>query len=152
MAFGCLDHELLIVKLNAYGFSLPALRLIYDYLTHGKQRKRVNNSYSEWLTVMFGVPQGSISGQLLFNIFQQICLLHIVILILQTLQIIMRHIFSISVQMPITANFFVSTSQDISLNVNNFKIKSSDCEKLLGVKLDLKLRFDPHNFYFVRTQ
>ena len=69
MAFGCLDHELLIVKLNAYGFSLPALRLIYDYLTHGKQRKRVNNSYSEWLAVMFGVPQGSISGQLLFNIF-----------------------------------------------------------------------------------
>ena len=54
--------------------------------------------------------------------------------------------------MPITAIFFVSTSQDISLNVNNFKIKSSDCEKLLGVKLDLKLRFDPHNFYFVRTQ
>ena len=31
-AFDCLDHELLIAKLNAYGFSLPALRLIHDYL------------------------------------------------------------------------------------------------------------------------
>ena len=29
--FDCLDHELLIAKLNAYGFSLPALRLINDY-------------------------------------------------------------------------------------------------------------------------
>ena len=57
-AFDCLDHELLIAKLNAYGFSLPALRLIHDYLSHRKQRTRVNNSYSKWLAVMFGVPQG----------------------------------------------------------------------------------------------
>ena len=56
-AFDCLDHELLIAKLNAYGFSLPALRLIHDYLSHRKQRTRVNNSYSEWLAVMFWVPQ-----------------------------------------------------------------------------------------------
>ena len=30
-AFDCLNHDLLIAKLNAYSFSLPALRLIYDY-------------------------------------------------------------------------------------------------------------------------
>ena len=53
-AFDCLDHELLIAKLNAYGFSLSALRLIQDYLSHRKQRTRVNNSYSESLAVMFG--------------------------------------------------------------------------------------------------
>ena len=46
-AFDCLDYELLIAKLNAYGFSLPALRLIHDYLSRRKQRTRVNNSYSE---------------------------------------------------------------------------------------------------------
>ena len=46
-AFDCLDHELLIAKLNAYGFGLPALRLINNYLSHRKQRTRVNNSYSE---------------------------------------------------------------------------------------------------------
>ena len=50
-AFDCLDHELLIAKLNAYGFSLPALRLIHDYLSHRKQRTRVNDSYSEWFAV-----------------------------------------------------------------------------------------------------
>ena len=68
-AFDCLDHELLIAKLNAYGFSLPALRLIHDYLSHRKQRTRVDNSYSEWLAVMFRVPQGSILGPLLFKNF-----------------------------------------------------------------------------------
>ena len=38
-------------------------------LSHRKQRTRVNDSYSESLAVMFWVPQGSILGQLLFNIF-----------------------------------------------------------------------------------
>ena len=41
-------------------------------------------------------------------------------------------------------HFFVSTSQEVSLNVNNFKIKNIDYEKLLGVKFNLKLRFDQH--------
>ena len=35
-AFDCIDHELLIAKLNDYRFSLPALRLIHDYLSHRK--------------------------------------------------------------------------------------------------------------------
>ena len=39
-------------------------------------------------------------------------------------------------------HFLVSTRQKLSLNVNNFKIKNSDCENLLGVKFDSKLRFN----------
>ena len=48
-------------------------------------------------------------------------------------------------------HFLVSTSQEVSLNVNNFKIKNSDCEKLLGVKFDSKLRFDQHVTDLCRT-
>ena len=68
-SFDCLNHDLLIAKLNAYGFSLPALRLIHDYLLNRKQRTRVNNSYSTWVEIVFGVPQGSILGPLLLTIF-----------------------------------------------------------------------------------
>ena len=40
-AFNCLNHDLLIAKLHAYGFSLPVLRLIYNYLSNRKQRKHL---------------------------------------------------------------------------------------------------------------
>ena len=55
-AFDCLNHDLLIAKLNAYGFSLPGFRLILDYLSDRKQRTRINNSYSTWMEIVLGVP------------------------------------------------------------------------------------------------
>ena len=55
-AFDCLNHDLLISKLSAYGFSLPTLRLIHDYLLNRKQRTRINNSYNTWVEMLFGVP------------------------------------------------------------------------------------------------
>ena len=68
-AFDCLDHELLIAKLNAYGFSLTALKLVHSYLSNRKQRTKINSFYSSWLEIIFEVPQGSILGPLLFNVF-----------------------------------------------------------------------------------
>ena len=68
-AFNSLDHELLIAKLNAYGFSLPALKLVHDYLSNRKQRPKVNRNYGSWLEIVFGVPQASILVPLLFNFF-----------------------------------------------------------------------------------
>ena len=68
-AFDCQNHELLIEKLNVYDSSLPTLRLIHDYLSNRKQKIRINNSYSTWMDIVFGEPQGSIRSSLLFNIF-----------------------------------------------------------------------------------
>ena len=59
----------MIAKLKVYGFSLPVLRLVHDYLLNKKQRTRINNSYSTWTEIVFGVPKGSTLGPLLFNIF-----------------------------------------------------------------------------------
>ena len=68
-ACDCLDHQLLIVKLNAYGFSLPASRLINDYLYNMRQRTKIGNSFSDWFKVIIRVRQGLILGPLLFDIF-----------------------------------------------------------------------------------
>ena len=68
-AFDSLSHDLLITKLNAYGFSLPALKLVHSYLSNRKKRTKINNAYSSWEEILFGVSQGSILGPILFNIF-----------------------------------------------------------------------------------
>ena len=68
-AFDCLSHDLLIAKLNAYGFSIAALRLVQNYLSNRKQRTKINSDFSSWEKILFGVPQGCILGPLLFKIF-----------------------------------------------------------------------------------
>jgi hypothetical protein len=65
-AFDCMNHELLIAKMNAYGFSKKALITIQSYLQSRWQRVKVENSFSDWYELNLGVPQGSVLGPLFF--------------------------------------------------------------------------------------
>ena len=68
-AFDCINHELLIAKVHTYAFSLESLTFIQSYLTNQIQTVKINSWFSEYSNIESGVPQGSISGQLFFNIF-----------------------------------------------------------------------------------
>ena len=69
MAFDTLNHDLLIAKLEAYGFSENPLNYIQSHLQNRLQRRNVNNNFTLWKGIFAGIPQGSILGPLLFNIY-----------------------------------------------------------------------------------
>ena len=68
-AFDCMNHELLLAKLYAYGFGKNSIKTIHNYLKNRWQRIKINHSFSQWTELLLGVPQGSVLGPLLFNIY-----------------------------------------------------------------------------------
>ena len=68
-AFDCIPHDLLIAKLPAYGFDKKALTFLYSYLKRRKQSVKINDMESFFQILLSGVPQGSILGPILFNLF-----------------------------------------------------------------------------------
>ena len=68
-AFDCIPNKLFISKLHAYGFSISACEMIFDYYYGRKQRVKIGDNTSEWQSVYKGSAQGSIIGPVSYNIF-----------------------------------------------------------------------------------
>ena len=169
-AFDKMPHALLIAKLNAYGLSEDACTLIINYLTNRRHRVKISGTWSHWATIDRGVPQCSVLGPLLFNIF-----LNDLFYVNMTSEItnyaddnhlyyedkcynVLRNNLENDV-LSATAWFdnnymcanpdkFQSISRDgqqsLAISVQDNTILSDTTIKALGVTLDNRLKFDKH--------
>ena len=173
-AFDCLPHELLIAKLAAYGVKDRTLRLLFSYLKDRKQSVNIKGKLSKFLTIIAGVPQGSILGPILFNIFLNdfiyifdqdnifnfaddntlTAVAKTIPIVVQCLETDSRKAISWLSVNHMIANpgkfkgvIFQKGNKDSSgtpMNINDKIIESSADVTLLGVKVDCKLSFSKH--------
>ena len=169
-AFDCLPH-LIIEKLKAYGLTEQSCQLMHSYLSGIKQRVKLGNCISKWQNIIKGVPQGSILGPLIFNIFMNdifyflekstlynyaddntvsYChkIYQIVLSVLQIESTTMIAWFNDNHMQANPGKFqAIAVGQKSASVIKDFKIDGTEikCEeqvKLLGIEIDFLLNFD----------
>ena len=155
--------------MEVYDFDKGALEFIQDYLKGRRQRTRVNDTFSSWLVLKNGVPQGSILGPLLFNIFLNDMFYFIkdakmanyaddntvytsknnIEDLLKTLEdetSVIIGWFRINEMKPNNdkCHLKVCNHNQLSVTLGKEKIETSDSVELLGVMIDKNLNFTDH--------
>ena len=172
-AFDVISHKLLLSKMYAYGVSQDACTLIFSYLSKRHQRVKIGPVRSDWVIIKKGVPQGSILGPLLFNVFMNDIFYSIDENSLynyaddnslsfwdRSLPVViskLEHNAETSLkwftdnQMQANPSKFQcfliernNECRDITLNIADVAVRPEASAKLLGVHLDSKLNFDNH--------
>ena len=171
-AFDCIKHDLLLAKLNAYGFSREALRLVNSFLENRHKRVKINGSFSAFKQLFLGVPQGSVLGPLFFNIYINDLLLSIQDTDIcnyaddTTLYTCDNNLDNVIARLENDSNIVIkwftdnfmklntdkchllilgrNSNQQVTVNVGDSVIENTEEEKLLGVVIDKKLNFETH--------
>ena len=173
-AFDTVPHSILLRKLERYGIRGVALDLFHSYLCNRKQVVRINNTYSNEVTINVGVPQGSILGPILFILYiNDLCNLSTdskFVLFADDTTILFRNnsleslyevcnremlkfmTWTIANQLTLNVDktfYMLFSNKPIANNLpciyyGNSPLVREHECKFLGIRLDDKLRFDKH--------
>jgi len=171
-AFDTVDHKILLRKLIYYGIRGKQNSFFASCLTNRKQCTKVNNYSSNFQTIKFGVPQGSVMGPLLFliyvddlpcassfqtTLFADDTNLHLSRKDIKMLQLNVQNELDkvdtwmrsnrLSIKYNKTTYMILTATRsqncNFEISMNGVRIQQSDSIKYLGVIIDNKLSWKP---------